>query len=380
MGHVPTLAGHVLASPDTAYRAGQIMGAVILVVLVVALIWKALGGSGSRKSRHALPSVQPRVMQVPDHGYSPWTSQLPQAPMAAASLEAPSLNAPSLNAPNFNALGLSAPAPSAYAPATPGPAFPLASPGGDLHSPADIVVGPAPYAAAPPTAAPYHAGPPSYASSPQHGYVAPSSTPYIASYYREPTKTRRGYWIAAAVVVALAAAGFTVKLVASHSTSSTLPAGNGVAAGDPTTPPAGPGQVYTSADGHFAVRFASTSNIAASSDSGTDVGIDWTLTTAVDAGSGAVTGGGDLSQVVTSSNANAFLRAAFLDGLDGVTQIQLHTATFRGRPALTGSFVDGSGVKLYAAEVLYGSPRVYLMAATSTATLSELEKSFVALP
>jgi hypothetical protein len=107
--------------------------------------------------------------------------------------------------------------------------------------------------------------------------------------------------------------------------------------------------------------------------------VGWTLDFAAIPGLGMAMGG-NLSSPVALNTADAFLRAAFLDGLDDVKNIQLHKTTFRGRPALAGTFDTTDGLTLHVLEFLNGTQRMYGLAAVSQSALSQLEASFVALP
>jgi len=225
--------------------------------------------------------------------------------------------------------------------------------------------------------------PPEYNPADQPDRYQPPSS--LTSFYVPPKKSHPGRWIAFVLVLAVAGGGVGYKLMKDRQEiHTTLPAGSGVAAGDPTVPPDGPGTVYTSRAGHFAYRTFDATHVQGGSDSGSEIGIKYTSYTVIDRSVRGVILGGETPRPLTTDEARAFLRAGTADsngadGSDTITEVKLTSASFRGRPALHGSYVD-DGVKLYILAVMYGDERFYLLVANSEAALSSLQKSFVALP
>jgi hypothetical protein len=221
-------------------------------------------------------------------------------------------------------------------------------------------------------------GPDLAAQPPGWNTILPLNTQYaepvIMPTRREPS---RGYWIPAAVIVTVAACGLIWQLVSPHGVS--VPTGTGVSPAAATAePPSGPGQVYRSTDGHFAVRFLGQP--VELNNTATDQALTLSFHTAADRPHGSVVQGIDLSPGVPGGETDNFLRALVAAAnLNGGTITGEFGTTFRGRPAYEADYVQ-NGRTLTMEAVLYGSERSYVFVAPSGPTFDALTGSFVALP
>jgi hypothetical protein len=190
---------------------------------------------------------------------------------------------------------------------------------------------------------------------------------------------RRGYWIPAAVIVTLAACGLIWQLVSPNDPNAAVPIGTGVSPAAATAePPSGPGQVYHSTDGHFAVRFVGQP--VELNNTATNQALTLSFHTAADRAHGSVVQGIDLSPGVPGGETDNFLRALIAAAnLNGRTITREVETTFRGRPAYEADYVQ-NGRTLTMEAVLYGSERSYVFVAPSGSTFDALTGSFVALP
>jgi len=211
--------------------------------------------------------------------------------------------------------------------------------------------------------------------------IAPPGARYAATVSTQQRRgPRRGYWIPAAVIVTIAAGGYLWQVVSPHHSSATAPTGTGVSPAAATAePPPGPGQVYRSTDGGFAVRFV-----------GAPVELDKTATTQVvtmsihamaDRAHSSVVEGIDLSPDVPHGEIDNLLRGT-IAGLThaGGAITRESKSTFRDRPAYQADFAQSDGRTFPVEAVLYGSQRCYVLFAPSGPAFDALANSFVALP
>jgi hypothetical protein len=206
--------------------------------------------------------------------------------------------------------------------------------------------------------------------------------PGISAYYEALERTRRRRHrvrvrVGAVLVVALAVGGWWFGFHTSD--APTAPAGSGVAAGQPTDPPDGPGTVYRSAGGHFVVRFADrVTEAAAPVTVGTEtismhVAADVSGTTAVE--------GADISPAIPQDAVDDLLRGMMHGAtrIPGLTVDHDRAATFHGRPAREGVLTTKDGKSLTLLGVVYGTERVYVLIAPTGDAYDALKASFVAL-
>jgi hypothetical protein len=204
----------------------------------------------------------------------------------------------------------------------------------------------------------------------------------ISAYYEELERTRRRrrrirVRVGAVLVAALAVGGWWFGFHAAD--APTAPAGSGVAAGQPTDPPDGPGTVYRSVGGHFAVRFADRVTEAAEP---VTVGTETiSMHVAADVAGTAAVEGADISPAIPQDAVDAVLRGMMQGAtrLSGLTVDHDRPATFHGRPAREGVFTARDGRSLTLLGVVYGTERVYVLIAPTGDAYNALKASFVAL-
>lgn len=198
-------------------------------------------------------------------------------------------------------------------------------------------------------------------------------------------RTRRGFWIAAGLIVVLAIAGLALRITRQHDKAQkvTLPAGSGVSAQAAKNPPAGAGVVYRSAAGHFAARFHKrptehttkktlarlTFTVHLAADASTNALIEGTVISAPGIPAAAV------DQFLSGELAGMASAGALTVTLDTQT-----TTTFQGRPAREAQYHTKNGFSFTALAVVYGTQRAYLLAAPSGPTFAALKRTFVASP
>jgi len=217
--------------------------------------------------------------------------------------------------------------------------------------------------------------PPEYNPADQPDRYQPQSS--LTSFYVPPKKSHAGRWIALVLVLALAGGGVGYKWMKDRQKiHTTLRAGSGVAPGDPTVPPDGPGNVYTSRAGHFAVRFPAGDKIQTDSRSGGDSTLRFTMNGAGDNVANVAVLEADMSENVSADRARAALTLV-ASGFSPGTSMKFKA--WRGRPAMEGTATD-NGETAHALIVLYGGSRVYFIVAGDDASFDDLQKSFVALP
>ena len=207
---------------------------------------------------------------------------------------------------------------------------------------------------------------------------------YLGGYVRPaPRRTRRGFWIAAGLIVIVAVAGLALRIIRQHDKAQdvTLPAGTGVSANAATNPPAGAGIAYRSVAGHFAARFPKRPTERVTKNSG--AGLTLTSHLAAEPTSSTLIGGTVISAPgLPAADVDQFLRAE-LEGManSGALTLASQTkTTFQGRPAREAHYRTKGGHSFSALAVAYGSQRAYLLAAPSGTTFAALKRTFVALP
>jgi len=199
----------------------------------------------------------------------------------------------------------------------------------------------------------------------------------LTSFYVAPKKSRGALWMAAVLVLLLAAGGFFGYKVLTHDKAHmTLPPGSGVAAGDPTAPPDGPGAVYTSNAGHFAVRFPTGDKIQTHSEADDSEFGNIKVTGAGDEPANLVVFEADLPQSIALDRAKGALNAEAASFSPG---LKLKFEAWHGRPAVEG-ISTYSGQRAHLLIVLYGASRAYYLVAGDDAGFTQLKSSFVALP
>jgi hypothetical protein len=376
-GDVMILPGLVAAdavnTTSASYHVGQVIGGLVLATIVVALVRKAL--RSRRQSDH-------RNLHLPD---SPMASPTLMPDAWPERVYGVSPGANEHVGPHLSRLdGGEQPDGLQHAHHSVGPGVldaqaathsetsdPLAEPGlPDTRQHGPVTYVPPPYD-----------GPPAMSNG-----FSPSwhpTAPYPGLTIPARRETRRGYWIAAVMIVVLAAAGLAWRVVDPHGDSQdmTLPAGTGVSPQATTaTPPAGPGNVYRSAAGHFAVRLLQRPTEQARP--GSANGLTITTHIMAETSSNSLVEGADISPGIPASAVDSFLRGE-IDGIASSGALTLehqNKATFHGRPAREAEYHSSNGLTFSAVAVIYGSQRNYVLLAPSGPAFVALENSFVALP
>jgi hypothetical protein len=234
------------------------------------------------------------------------------------------------------------------------------------------------------------ARPMTYAATPygpgpafQHGALrtlAQPETSYDETVILPERRGPRGeFWIPAAMIVTLAACWFTWKLVSPDHPSASVPVGTGVsAAASAAEPPPGPGQVYRSTAGHFAVRFLSQP--VEMSKSMTNQVATMTGHLLTDQPHGCGVEGVNISPGVPDSEIESALHGLVDGATSGGSVTREVETTFRGRPAYEADDETADGRTFTVEAVLYGSERAYIFIAPSGPTFAAMVDSFVALP
>lgn len=206
------------------------------------------------------------------------------------------------------------------------------------------------------------------------GYPLPPDAPY-AAYADQPIGSKRWYtrpiWILAAVIAVILVVGGVVLGVTSSDSANSASS---------VKVPDGPGVVYRSSKGRFAVRFPELPDertIPA-----TVASVSLSIVIAADQESNTAVESERISQALPSDEITDALTSAIKStgSSAAITLTSDSATTFQGHPAHRGEYQTTTGVTLSALAFSYSNTRIYELLAPSGSAFDDLAASFVAVP